>query len=144
LSSVEVAAGRAPRRPRPRLTAAERRAVEVLAVSRATEHFEADGWRVRNVGARASYDLRCYKEDARLHVEVKGTTSPGETVVFTRNELAHAKGTDADLALFVLADVTLSTGPGGPIAAGGRPIVLSPWVLEEADLVPVGYEYWLP
>lgn len=144
LTSVEEAAGRDLRRHRRRLTAAERTAIESLAVNRATEYFEADGWRVQNVGARASYDLRGNKGDARLHVEVKGTTSHGERIVLTRNELAHARGTEATLALFVLVDVTLSLTADGPVATGGKPIVFLPWVLEDSDLEPVGYEYWLP
>ena len=44
---------------------------------------------------------------SHLHVEVKGTTSRGDKVLLTRNEVSHARGTDAGLALFVLAGVVL-------------------------------------
>lgn len=101
LDSVARAAGRTRRKPRRRLSRAEIVAIETLAVRRATDLFESEGWTTEDVGSSASYDLRCRMGDRRLHVEVKGTTSRGEKIVLTRNEVAHARGTDATVALFV-------------------------------------------
>jgi hypothetical protein len=40
-----------------RLNAQERRAVELRSVAMATEYFQAQGWSVKDVGAKESYDL---------------------------------------------------------------------------------------
>lgn len=63
--SAEKTAGRRtrsgtrPRRPGQGflLTASERRAIEHHSVRMATEHFEAQGWSVKDVGAKESFDL---------------------------------------------------------------------------------------
>jgi hypothetical protein len=142
---VTELAGRGPaRRQGRRQSAAERKAIEMRAVSMATSYFESRDWEVEYVGGVASYDLECTKGGRSLHVEVKGTTSPGEKVLLTRNEVAHARGTEADLALYVLASVMVETEGDEPRADGGFEVILDPWELEDSGLQPVGYEYTLP
>jgi Domain of unknown function (DUF3883) len=108
----------------------------------ATRYFESKGWQVEYVGDVASYDLDCLKDGRSLHVEVKGTTSRGEKVLLTRNEVAHARGTDAGLALYVLVGMVLEAGDE-PKAGGGVEVILHPWELDESGLRPLGYEYTL-
>lgn len=83
------------------------------------------------------------KVDGTCTSRSRGTTSPGEQVLLTRNEVAHARGTDAELALFVLAELALESGEE-PIASGGTEFVFYPWELHDSGLRPVGYEYTLP
>jgi hypothetical protein len=45
-------------------------------------------WQVRDVSSTKPYDFECSKGADKLIVEVKGTTSTGEQIVITRNELA--------------------------------------------------------
>jgi hypothetical protein len=145
LDAVVELAGRGPsRRQGRRQSATERKAIEMLALKRATQYFEDEGWEVEYVGGVASYDLECTKEGTHLHVEVKGTTSSGKKVLLTRNEVSHARGTDAGLALFVLADVVLREDGEEFVAESGRNLILLPWEVEDSALLPVGYEYTLP
>ena len=58
---------------------------------KASEHYSDLGWSVGDVSLSESYDLRCTRQGEELHVEVKGTTSQGERVLLTRNEVAHAR-----------------------------------------------------
>src|SRR6266540_1504263 len=97
----------------------------MLAISRATAYFESRAWDVEYLGEVASYDLLCTQGGRNMHVEVKGTTSHAEKVLLTRNEVAHARGTDAELALFVLAELALESGEE-PIASGGTEFVFYP------------------
>jgi len=73
---------------------------------------------------------------------VKETTSRGEKVLLTRNEVTHARGVDAELALYVLVNVMLEAGDD-PKADGGVELIFYPWELDESCLRPVGYEYTL-
>lgn len=79
-----------------------------------------------------------------LHVEVKGTTSPGERVLLTRNEVRHAKETDAAVALFLLAGITVSKHGENPVSSGGSQIVLDPWHIDDGTLEPLAFDYRLP
>jgi hypothetical protein len=118
-----------------------RRAVELRAVAEAARHFRELGWVTEDVGDRESYDLRCRRCGAELHVEVKGTTSDGEVVLLTRNEVEHA-GRFPHVALFVLSDIRLTRSPAGEIAAsGGRAYVIDPWRPTRERLEPLAYRY---
>jgi len=129
----------------PGLNAAGRKAVELLAMSAAAAHFRRAGWRVdASVHTHQPYDLRCTRPGRpELHVEVKGTTTSGARVLLTRNEVAHARATYPDVALFVLAGITLGPRPEYA-ASGGRATVLHPWRLDDAGLEALGFEYTLP
>ena len=122
---------------------AVRVAVEAYAMNKAMEHF-SDDWDVIDVHSSHSFDLKCLRTGCEKHVEVKGTTSSGEEVILTPNEVDHARGWP-DMALFVLANISVEyTGDGGVEAAGGSPIVLDPWSIDAGTLRPVGYRYSIP
>ncbi|WP_326678263.1 MrcB family domain-containing protein [Streptomyces sp. NBC_01237] len=52
------------------LTATERSAIEKRSVLLAMDHFKAQGWTVKDVGASKPYDLHLTRGDEKLHVEV--------------------------------------------------------------------------
>ncbi|MEG4281385.1 DUF3883 domain-containing protein [Microcoleus sp. MON1_C1] len=68
-----------------RSTPEVRRAIEMRAMNLATEHFQDQGWVVEDVSQQESYDLRCTRQEERIYVEVKGTTSEGSTILLTPN-----------------------------------------------------------
>jgi hypothetical protein len=91
-SSSEVAALEETVRPRARgqrwsAAPAVRRAIELHAMQAAIEHYTGQGWSVEDVSTFNSYDLHCEQDDRVLCVEVKGTTSTGERVLLTRDEV---------------------------------------------------------
>ena len=128
------------------LTAKEKKAVEEWAVLKAIEHLKTMGWRdheIKDVGATESYDLHCESGDRKLFVEVKGTTSAGEAVILTRNEVALHRREYPNNALFVCSKITLVKGDP-PVASGGEVKTWSPWKIDQEDLTPLGFEYKIP
>jgi hypothetical protein len=146
-NSSEVAVVEEAIRPRARgqrwsASPAVRRAIELHAMQAAIEHYTEQDWSVENVSAFCAYDLHCERDDRVLRVEVKGTTSAGERVLLTRNEVAQAKAEYPNTALFILADVAVTKeADGSPSARGGRAVVLEPWMPRDEDLEPIAFEY---
>ena len=126
-----------------RLSAKENRAIELHAVQLAIQHFKGSGWEtVEDVGDKKSYDIHCAKGDDILYVEVKGTTSFGNSVVITRNELLVHREQYPNNALFVVSKIQLQKGDD-PIASGGEISIRQPWQILDEDLNPVAYDYSL-
>ena len=124
-----------------RLTAEERRAVELHSVDMATAYFQAQGWQVRDVGAKESYDLRLTKAGQKLHVEVKGTTSEGAQVVLTRAEVETQRKLAPHNALVVVHSISLDRTTNPVTASGGILVCVSPWTVHEDQLTVVSYLY---
>jgi Domain of unknown function (DUF3883) len=117
----------------------DRRAVERRAMDAAAQHFRDAGWTVRDVSARESYDFHCRRSDEEIQVEVKGTTTRGEQVLLTPNEVTHAQVHYPNTALFILAEVELVREDGVSVGVGGRPIVYQPWDVDQGLLAPIGF-----
>lgn len=123
------------------LTAAERKAIELHSVRMATEHFKAQGWSVKDVGARESFDLLLSRGDERCRAEVKGTTSAGTDVILTRAEVEKQRDYHPHNALVVVHSIKLDrTGPE-PTTSGGVLHCTSPWAVQEEDLTVISYAY---
>ena len=120
-----------------------RAAVESLAMNAATDHYAAE-WIVEDVHATESYDLHCTRGSLVKHVEVKGTTTGGDEVILTPNEVAHVRSTP-DTALFVLRGIhAIGRADGSVDVSGGTPTIVDPWQIEDDALTPVGYRYTIP
>ncbi|MER5382233.1 DUF3578 domain-containing protein [Streptomyces sp. NPDC002688] len=146
--AAKTAGRRTPGGARPRragqgflLTAAERRAIEQHSVSMATEHFEAQGWTVKDVGDKESFDLLLTRDGQKLHVEVKGTTSAGLEVILTRAEVEKQRKYHPDNALVVVHSIELDRTGEEPVTSGGVLHCTSPWVVEDEDLTVISYAY---
>lgn len=121
--------------------AAVRRVVERHAMGLAIRHYAEVGWHIEDVGDHESFDLRCTRRGCELHVEVKGTTASGASVMVTRNEVRHAQMFPT-VALFIVSGIVVRRVPDGePTAHGGRVRVLAPWVIDEECLTPLAFRY---
>ena len=61
-----------------------RKAIELASMDKAQEHYRSLGWNVEDVSSNHPYDLRCtMPAESELHVEVKGTTGDGSSVLLT-------------------------------------------------------------
>ena len=87
-------------------TPEQRKALEDHAMAAAKRHFKRAGYKVDDVSSSRPYDLRCLRNEKELHVEVKGTTTSGEAIVLTNNEVKHACDGKHPCALFVLHSIT--------------------------------------
>lgn len=121
---------------------AVRKAVERYAISWAIGHYLAEGWTVNDVGSTESYDLDCTRGDEHIHVEVKGTTTIGETIVLTPNEVAHARAWCPNTGLFLVTDIEVDqTATDHPIPSGGTARIWPGWTVDEDRLTAVAYFY---
>jgi hypothetical protein len=120
----------------------ERKAIELHAMAVAEEFY--DGWNVRDTSANNPFDLECTRADEALRVEVKGTTTHGQTVTVTRGEVESALRTDRRTALFIVSGITVECLDGKWTASGGRVRLIDPWLPGEEDLTPISYSYEVP
>lgn len=140
---IEIAAGKLHKGGQGFLVSqAVRKAVEVYATDWAARYYRAQGWMVTDVGASEPYDLHCTRGLTELHVEVKGTTTFGETIILTRNEVAHAKKAHPNVELFVVTDIRIDEQDGDDhVASGGVARVCGNWLPTDDRLMPMGYVY---
>ncbi|MEU1454092.1 MrcB family domain-containing protein [Streptomyces avermitilis] len=150
-SAARTAGRRTPKGTRPRrsgqgflLTAGERRAIELHSVRMATEYFKAQGWSVKDVGARESFDLLLSRGDERCHAEVKGTTSAGTDVILTRAEVEKQREYHPNNALVVIHSIQLDRTGDEPATSGGVLHCTSPWAIQNEDLTVISYAYRTP
>ncbi len=123
------------------LSQAERRAVELRAMSAAIEYFEGLGCDVEDMSVRESYDLKVTSTAGARFVEVKGTTGPLGDIVLTKNEVALHLNIYPANGLFVLHGVRLIPSDSGPQAVGGEFHVQVPWQVQDDRLSPLAYRY---
>jgi hypothetical protein len=77
-------------------------------------------------------------------VEVKGTTSIGEQIVLTKNEVAVHRARHPNNALIIVYSITLTRTQDNPSAEGGELMMLSPWEIVGAQLRLLAFQYTLP
>lgn len=73
------------------LDAQRRKLIEDAAQARLMRHFELDGWDVEDTHLNRPYDAVARRKGEVAYLEAKGTQSRGESVIVTRNEVAHAR-----------------------------------------------------
>jgi Domain of unknown function (DUF3883) len=110
-------------------------------MSVAEAHLRKLNWRVKDVSSTKPYDFECSKGADKLIVEVKGTTSTGEQIVVTRNEVVAHRARYPTNALIVVHHINLIRGPEGPSADGGELMMLLPWEIKEDCLQPLAFQY---
>lgn len=115
-----------------------RRAVEMYAMLKATQHYQRTWPDVKDVSAWESFDLLCRNGDKELRVEVKGTSTAGAKVLLTRNEVKHARDAANSVALFVVSEILIGANCA---CSGGTVRVFEPWLIDEKRLEPVAFEY---
>ena len=123
-----------------RVGSAERRAVEVAAMEVARSWLESRGWKVVDRSSSAPFDFECTKEDERLFVEVKGTTSKGEQIVLTRNEVAYHRIHFPHNALILVSGIVLND-KGQATTDRSDIRIISPWEINDDRLEVISFTY---
>jgi hypothetical protein len=106
---------------------ARRRAIELYAMSKATDHYTQTWPVVEDVSGRESFDLRCRNGKRELRVEVKGTTT-----------VRHAEDPTNEVAPFVVSGILVDAANN---CSGGVPSVIEPWIIDRERRAPIAYEY---
>jgi hypothetical protein len=141
VTGAEKSAGRRRSGQGLRLSHADRIAIEAHSVALACDHLRKEGYTVRDVGAVESYDIDATRSGEHLYVEVKGTTSSGEEVILTKNEVELINTKHPDTMLIVVSNIQLDRTGTPPRASGGTLQVTHPWMIEQGRLTPISYRY---
>jgi len=118
--------------------------VELHAMAVAINHFVDLDYDVHDTSAIKPYDLVASKGEECLFIEVKGTTSPGEQVFLTANEVEWAQEHKEQMVLFVVSGILVEEGAEGLKASGGASLVLMPWDVDAGELKALTYRYGVP
>jgi hypothetical protein len=115
-------------------------AVEMHAVTLASEYYQRLGYQVTEVGK--PYDLLAITGNEELHVEVKGSTRSVDDVELTINEVRHAREIRTDL--YVVDQIKCERQDDGTIrTSGGRVRHWPTWSPSDSALSPTRYRYQL-
>jgi hypothetical protein len=142
VETVLVASRPGVKRPHPLYMqdAVARRAVEIRAMKVSIDHLTKNWDHVVDVSATESFDLLCRSGNEMLHVEVKGTTSDGGSIVLTRNEVSHARKEHPRVALYVVSWIDLALSGSNPVATGGILTRYEPWTIDDFELFPLSFQ----
>lgn len=117
-------------------------AVETHAMNEALLYYSKLG-KVTDTSRTASFDYVVEISGVSWHVEVKGTSGDPREILLTPNEVQHALEYP-HVALFVLSNIEVTRDEQGDvIACGGKRAIFHPWLLDQAQLSPIGYRYRL-
>jgi hypothetical protein len=146
LETAEKTAGNPPARPRGggfRLNTSQKTAIEIRAMEVALAHLEDQGYTNIKNTSKGTFDYQCNGPGGDFYVEVKGTTTTGENVILTRNEVRlHRQKWPAN-ALIVVSEIQL-VGENRDTAIGGSPTMTTPWDIDDDDLTVISYQYRTP
>jgi hypothetical protein len=125
-----------------RLDAILRKQIEDLAQDRLTALYDEDGWDVEDLRYGNPFDAKATKDGEVIYLEAKGTTTAGERVIVTRNEVAFAREHPGECVMGIVAGIQLD-GDGNVDRASGE-LRLYVWEPDEDDLVPLDYDFYPP
>ena len=125
-----------------RLDAILRKQIEDLAQDRLTAVYEEDGWDVEDLRYGNPFDAKATKDGEVIYLEAKGTTTAGERVIVTRNEVAFAREHPGECVIGIVAGIQLD-GAGNVDRSSGE-LRLYTWEPDEDDLVPLDYDFYPP
>jgi hypothetical protein len=117
--------------------------IEAHAMTNAIDYFETNGYIVEDVSSQRNlgYDLRCIKNNKTLEVEVKGTTTNGDKVILTRNEVLNAKTSMNRCMLFVVHSIDIRDIDGTLAVNYSDKTIMDDWNPMDKDLEPLSYHY---
>lgn len=124
---------------------AARRAIEIRAMTLATELLVSQGWQVEDVSTVQSYDLQIRRGADVGYVEVKGTTGAGGEVQITAAEVEFARAHQSNMRLIIVSGIKLILDESGDATAtGGNIRSIERWAPKRVDLKPISFFYVVP
>lgn len=127
------------------LTAAERKAVELRAMTLAIECLTAQGYQCKDTSATESFDLVASKAGVSIKVEVKGTTSDiCDSVLMTRNEVDLHRSEKGATGLVIVSKIKLVRDLHEPRADGGSVEALLGWDIDQWSAEAIAFQVSRP
>lgn len=123
-----------------RISAEDRKLIEMRAMDLACEWLEDNGYSVKDTSQTASYDFEATLNGQKIKIEVKGTTSDEADAIFmTRNEVDLHRAEAGQTGLILVSSIRLDSSKASKVASGGIVHVEIGWDIEQWDLEPMAY-----
>lgn len=123
------------------LSPAERKVVELRAMTLAVEYLSSQGYECKDTSATESYDVLATKAGTPIKVEVKGTTSDlCDSIMMTRNEVDLHRNEKGLTGLLIVSKIRLVRGEQGPAATGGEVEDLLDWDIDAWSAAPIAFQ----
>ena len=107
-------------------------------MKKATEYLEVHWGVVTDVSGNSSFDLHCQRDSDDFRIEVKGTTTAGEEIILTRNEVEESRR--PGYALFLVSEISIERDESGnSVVRGGVCRYFPSWSANDRDLIPISY-----
>lgn len=117
--------------------------IERQAVDMAIEHLRRIGWaEIEELGK--PFDLVCRNGSVERHVEVKGTTGSGASVLMTPNEVEHFRRCPVGADLIVVRDIRIVGTSPDYRAEGGELLHIPDYPAAHHDLQSTGWSAVVP
>jgi len=117
--------------------------IESHAMKEAYEYYSDLGYEVQDCSGlrNLGYDYRCTKGKEVIESEVKGTTTNGDSVLLTRNEVDNAKTTNhrADLFIVYAQDIVVVEGEYKVLSS--KTNLIENWLPKDQDLEALSFSY---
>lgn len=124
-----------------RLSAEERRAIELRAMELAEAWLTAEGYAVKDKSRTASFDFEATGALGTLKIEVKGTTSDRDEAIFmTKNEVDLHMRERGQTGLIIVSNIRLEKSGAKTKASGGRVYADIGWDIEGWELLPMSFK----
>tara|TARA_B100000965_G_scaffold175424_1_gene146289 strand:+ start:101 stop:1252 length:1152 start_codon:yes stop_codon:yes gene_type:complete len=125
--------------------AKERKAIDMRAMEVSIEHYESQGWKVKDVSKKygGGRDLDVSKNGEKKFVEVKGTTTKNPaSVQLTPNEVKHSMKYPENSVLLIVGDIKWEDRKN-LLCTGGKIIEIFPWTtnFKDKNLKPIKFKY---
>ena len=116
-----------------------RKQIEDAAQDRLMRYYENLGWEVRDVRYTEPYDALATKGDTTRYLEAKGTMGSADTVIVTRNEVAHARSHPDACIMGILT--FLQVDENGDIDPDSGEFFIGPFDPDAGQLSPIAYDF---
>ena len=114
-----------------------RKVIEQHAMKEAQKTLERRGFsKFNDTSSTKPFDFICWRNGKTFFIEVKGTQTPGKTVILTKNEVEHVKSNPDNCVLVVVHSVKLTAKKS---ATAGTSDVTEKWDLADGELTAMQY-----
>jgi hypothetical protein len=121
-----------------------KRTTELYAMSIAVSYYQTLGFTVTDISTNESVDLKCTRGSEVRWVEVKGTSTLGEEVLLTANEVRRANSGQFITDLFIVHSIQFQGRTNEIGKDSGTIRILSDWNPKKGDLTATQYRYRVP
>ncbi len=123
------------------LSAAERTAVELRAMTLAIQELQERGYYCEDTSRSESFDILAKREDVVLKVEVKGTTSDFcDSVLMTKNEVILHRTEKGQTGLLLVSKIKIKKEGESVIADEGCVEMLIPWDIDDWSSEAIAFQ----